>query len=109
MSEVPEPFSAELIHLDGSAVLAIRGEVDMATAPAFHSVIEQTMQLGVPVVVDLAAVTFMDSSGLSVLAVASQDDVPISVRSPSLPVGRLLAMTGLDELICDRSAVSRDA
>lgn len=53
------------------------------------------------VVVDLAGVNFIDSSGLSALIYAYKEarerDGSLSVRSPSAVVARLLDMTGQSE------------
>lgn len=94
-----ETFETELVHSNGSAVLVVRGEIDLASAPMFRSAIEQTMGLGPSVVADLAGVTFMDSSGLNVLVALNTQGVPICLRNPSPQVNRLLAITGLQRLI----------
>jgi anti-anti-sigma factor len=98
-----DSLEAELVHLDGSALLMMRGEIDMASASLFRSAIEETMSLDAPVVVDLENVTFMDSSGLHVLVLAAQrtdSASPLCVRNPSTQVRRLLRMSELDRLIC---------
>lgn len=89
----------ELQH--DAAVLMVRGEVDMATAPVFSSALERTVSLGVSVVVDMAGVTFMDSSGLKVLIeVSTRQSALICVRSPSSQVSRLIAFGGLEGIFC---------
>ena len=97
-----EGLAVDLVHLDGSAVLMVRGEVDMATSPILGDAVERTLALGVPVVLDFAGVTFMDSSGLNVLLLAGQTvDRPgfVTVRNPSPLVRRLLTVTRLDGLV----------
>ena len=97
-----EGLAVDLVHLDGSAVLMVRGEIDMATSSVFRAAMERTMALGVPVVLDFAGVTFMDSSGLNVLLLAGQAvdrSESVTVRNPSPPVRRLLTVTGLDGLV----------
>ena len=91
----------DLVHLDGSAVVMLRGEIDIASAPVFSSAMERVMLLGIPVVLDFAGVTFMDSSGLNVLLVAQTTGPAgsVDVRNPSPQVRRLLAITGLDRVI----------
>lgn len=93
----------ELLHLNGVAVLGVRGEVDSATAPAFREAVNRAQASGVPVVFDLGGVTFMDSSGLHVLleAAGTQDEDPASgiIRQASRPVRRLLELTGLEHLL----------
>ena len=104
-----ESFETEVVHLNGSVVLMVSGEIDMATAPAFRAVIEQSKSLGAAVVVDLSGVTFMDSSGLHVLVTVHTQRVPMCVRNPSAQVDRLLTMTGLQRLICMNQAHDAEA
>lgn len=53
------------------AVLSVRGEVDMATAPALAAALSGMVAAGDRlVVVDLSGTDFIDSSGLGVLVVA---------------------------------------
>lgn len=51
----------------GWAVVSPRGPVDAATAPALRSALESAADEGGRVLVDLGAVTFLDSTGLGVL------------------------------------------
>lgn len=92
----------DVSHLDGHAVLAIQGEIDLATAPAFGAAMEQALQDVPMVVLDFAGVTFMDSSGLNVLVSAagrgSRSDA-VLVRNAPVSIRRLLSITGLDEVI----------
>jgi anti-anti-sigma factor len=107
-----EGLAVDLVHLDGTAVLTVRGDIDMATASTFGSAIERTVALGVPVVLDFAGVTFMDSSGLNALVTAHQRaDRPgaVQVRNPSPQVSRLLAMTGLDDVFAAHATVGSHA
>ena len=59
------PFSADLIHLDGSVVFRLVGELDIATVPllrdAVDAVINQHLQA---VILDLGELTFVDVVGL---------------------------------------------
>jgi anti-anti-sigma factor len=96
-----ESLAVDLVHLDGSAVVMLRGEIDIASESVFSTAVERVMSLGIPVVLDFAGVTFMDSSGLKVLLVAQTADPSgfLGVRNPSPQVRRLLAVTGLDRVI----------
>lgn len=52
----------------GALVVRIRGEVDMRTAPRFRSLLNDYAQRAAgPVLLDLAGVTYMDSSGVGTL------------------------------------------
>lgn len=89
----------QLTHLDGVAVLTIRGEIDAHTAPRLRESVERGCELGVPVVLDMERVTFMDSSGIAALIAASgmANGHPgsIQIQRPSDQVRRVLTLTGL--------------
>jgi anti-sigma B factor antagonist len=58
----------EATERDGLAVLAVFGEVDVATAPQLRQLLVETASSGHQrVVVDLAEVDFLDSTGLGIL------------------------------------------
>jgi anti-sigma B factor antagonist len=58
----------DVTERDGWAVLAVRGEVDVYTAPRFRErLIELVSQGKHHIVVDLQGVDFLDSTGLGVL------------------------------------------
>jgi len=83
------------------AVVVLAGEVDLYTAPRFKDVLLQAIDDGaVHVVVDLADVTFIDSTALGVLVSGGKR---LYKRSGSLDIGcpdekirRILEITGLD-------------
>ena len=81
--------------LDSDGVLVLSGEIDSYTAPDLASRLNDTKVE----VVDLSAVTFIDSSGLRTLIEAdrSRQDAGgrIVLRAPSAPVQRLLEISGL--------------
>jgi len=53
---------------DGCAILAVRGEVDVYTAPRFREqLVDLVAQGRRRIIVDLEAVDFLDSTGLGVL------------------------------------------
>lgn len=54
-------------------ILALTGEVDMHSSPAVRKVVLDLVKTGFPVAVDLAAVTYMDSSGVATLVEALQN------------------------------------
>ena len=84
----------------GGSSLAVSGEIDAHSAPVLAEHLEGCLAAESDVVVDLAAVTFIDSSGLRVLIDAKQRCDAASndlvLRSPSHSVVRLLEVAGLD-------------
>lgn len=58
----------DLVERDGWAVLAVSGEVDVATAPRLRERLIELVNSGRHrIVVDLSGVEFLDSTGLGVL------------------------------------------
>ncbi len=83
-------------------VLAVRGDVDIATKDALQSSLDAMVEAPDRVlVVDLSEVTFIDSTGLGVLVTTltrcreAGKDLHLVTESPR--VLQLLSITGLDE------------
>ena len=56
----------------GNPVIFLSGEIDIATVDGMVSAFEPCVRAGGPVILDMSAVTFMDSSGLHALIHASR-------------------------------------
>lgn len=89
----------------GTALLTVSGDIDLATAPALLEVLLPVLQRETgPVVIDLSAVPFMDSSGVHVLVdtlrrLQSQNRrLAIACREGG-PVHRVLALVGLLDIL----------
>jgi anti-anti-sigma factor len=90
-----EPPGSLTIQDLGDGVVRLIGEIDMATAPTLQRYLELVPSVSV---LDLRAVTFIDSSGLSVLVRAHRErpiSEPLTLRSPLGAVCRVLEITGL--------------
>lgn len=89
----------ETKHTDGlGAVLSVAGEIDLASAPEFKEALAQVAAEKIPVTVDLADVTFMDSSGLHVLftfASSTNGTGPVRVVNPSRTILRTMQIVGM--------------
>jgi anti-anti-sigma factor len=85
-------------------VLSLRGEVDLLTAPELTNAIDEVVRQPVPLlVIDLRAVTFLASAGLSAL-VEAQKRVPaqldrLVVVADHAAVLRPLQLTGIDRTL----------
>ena len=80
----------------GSRLVA-RGELDTDTARYLDAVVDDLD--GEPVVLDLAAVTFIDSSGIRALLRARQRHRDLRIENPSPQAGKVLEMTGLTHVL----------
>ena len=68
MAEVTDVFMAEVTRLDDGATIAMRGELDVYTAPAFREITVRVMQDGPrDVVIDASALSFIDAAGIGIL------------------------------------------
>jgi anti-sigma B factor antagonist len=95
-------FSAELSTDDvgGHAVVALCGELDLADTPAVESHLITAMEAhGPSIIVDLAALEYIDSSGLGVLVRAlkwaQERGGDLSLAAPRQRVRQVLIITGL--------------
>jgi len=98
LTGIPE---VTVVSEDGTARLVLTGEIDVSIAPAVVSHAEQLLA-GRPraVVVDLTAVTFLDSAGIGALVAlnnaAGEAGVPTVQLVPGPPnVMRVLQIVGL--------------
>jgi anti-sigma B factor antagonist len=65
---------------DGSTVVVLQGELDMANEDAVTRMLTSTLGHGTRVTVDLGQLTFLDSSGLRCLLRAAQDAAALGSR-----------------------------
>ena len=112
------PFGVELTVLpDERAAVALTGEIDLYTSPSFREVLFQGIDGGARrIILDLALVTFMDSTAISVLVEGVNRLQPIggslAVVCDGGSVRRILAIAGLQrvlELYPTRDDALRDA
>lgn len=92
-------------HVDGVMLLRLAGELDMVTVPELQSGLNAVIARNPgPVIVDLAAVQFLSSTGLRLL-IALHADLTAQDRSLRVVVGegrfipRVLQITGLDQVL----------
>src|SRR5262245_41599881 len=102
MSFDPTGFSISTTEHDGSSVVVIRGELDLATAPALEKAIGDRLDAGDAVIVDLRELQFMDSTGLRVLVRAharagEQGRFSIVRPLPGGPIAKILAIAGVED------------
>jgi anti-anti-sigma factor len=97
------PFAARDVHGDGVTVVELTGEIDVDTAPRMRAALDAALRTGVPVVIDMDGVTFMDSTGIAVLVSvnlrAIRIGTPVVLRAVPVRIRNLLGLLGLDEIL----------
>jgi anti-sigma B factor antagonist len=90
-------------HGEAGAVVTVGGDLEFGTAASLRSALIDLAHQGCdPLVVDLAALDFIDSTGLSLLVQAKQriesQGHRFVLRHPTERVRRVLEISGLAEL-----------
>jgi anti-anti-sigma factor len=84
----------------GTLLLRLRGELDMSTVPVLQARLQAASEANEPVVLDLAELDFVDSSGLRLFIAArlgrKQDGWSVALRNAGKTVRRTFAVAGLD-------------
>jgi anti-sigma B factor antagonist len=99
---VQSEFRVEVREQPGATLLAVSGELDLASSPALEEELQRALGMQPEVVIlDLRALEFMDSTGLSLLIKAHQSAEGTVkrlclVKGPP-QVQRLLTLTGVQE------------
>jgi anti-sigma B factor antagonist len=99
---VQNQFRVEVRRDDGAAVIAVSGELDLASGPELEAELDQLRGPDTRlVVIDLRQLAFMDSTGLSILVRAHQrlagEGCEVGLVKGSQQVQRLLDLTGVAE------------
>jgi anti-sigma B factor antagonist len=98
-------LQVDVEKVDSYARVIPTGDIDLFTAPELDEIIgtlagDDAVRR---VVVDLAGVTFLDSTGLHALVTrarsAEQDGFDFAVSRPSAKVRRLFVLTGMDQVL----------
>jgi anti-sigma B factor antagonist len=64
-SHGPAVFDVECVR--GCAIVVAAGEIDLAASPALHQVLTEAAQSADRIIIDLTDVTFLDSTGMTVM------------------------------------------
>ena len=102
----PTPFDASAIDVDGVRVIAVRGELDLSTAPSLEPAIEEALGQPEAVIIDLTECEFIDSTGIALIVRAWQRIEGengeragrLAVCAGNDQVGRVLEISGLGEI-----------
>jgi anti-sigma B factor antagonist len=99
---VQNQFQVDVHRNGAAAVVAVSGELDLASGPELEAQLDQLTGPDVQlVVIDLRGLDFMDSTGLSILVRAHQrlagEGCEMGLVKGSQQVQRLLDLTGVAE------------
>jgi anti-anti-sigma factor len=91
-------------HTRGGPVLALVGDLDHDNVPRFRAAVDTlTLQPGQLLTVDLAALTFCDSTGITALVAARNraraHDADLALTAVPPPTLRILRLLGLHHLL----------
>ena len=86
--------------VDGSLILRLTGELDVASAHVLQTYVSSLRPLSSPLRLDVSRVSFVDSSGLHALVAARRAAVedtgqPVMLVGPTDMLRKLLTMSGL--------------
>ena len=101
-------------HLGDAYVVTLRGEIDVYTAPPVRGELRRLIdeEGALELVIDLSAVTFLDSSALGVLVGVlrrlREAGGALRIVEPRTSASRIFALTGLDTVM-DLYATRDDA
>ncbi|MDQ6838126.1 MAG: STAS domain-containing protein [Actinomycetota bacterium] len=74
-------FSAQVTHLDGSAVLRVTGELDLASAPRLQTTVDDLVTEHLrALTIDMSDLGFVDIIGLRALAAAGRTTAEMNVQ-----------------------------
>jgi anti-sigma B factor antagonist len=99
-----EAFAVIDLAFGDVAGVAVRGELELATAPELTAALDDAIRRSRgPFIIDLSTVGFLDSSGISCLvrarALLGRDDRTLGLVCPRGDVRRVLEIAGVDELV----------
>jgi anti-sigma B factor antagonist len=111
------PLAVERSRSDGYELLAVNGEIDIATASRMIAALNEALaEIETPLVVDLSRVVFMDSTGLALLINArrrvlrrGQGFAIVCPRGPSARVFEIADMVESLRVCPDRASACRAA
>jgi anti-anti-sigma factor len=105
-----DPINTSVSYDNGVAVLAVSGEIDLATIPAFEAAITDALsQRPQALIVDLSAVDFLASAGLQALVSAHEKiggSAGFAVVADGPATSRPIQLTGLDQILSLRASLA---
>jgi len=95
----PVDFAVDVDQRADCVVVSVAGEIDMATADTFGNAVESIASSTPHVVLDLSECTFVDSSGMRVVAATIKQAERVSIVASEPAVLRALEITAVDTMV----------
>jgi anti-sigma B factor antagonist len=99
----PDLLRVTVEPLENARLIRATGELDMSSTPALRHELDAARDEGVTTLLDMADVTFIDSTGLHLLLDASRSgdgtDWSFFIVRPSAAVQRLIDVSGTGNLL----------
>jgi anti-sigma B factor antagonist len=84
----------------GQPIIRVAGDLDISSVDDLRNAVEAvTATRPERVTFELSALRFMDSAGIAVLLNAAREVGSVRLHNPSLPVRRVVELTGLSEVL----------
>lgn len=97
------PSGMRLTEQDGAVLITVFGEIDLAVRHAAQELCQTVADRRLPLVIDAAGVTFIDSAGMSIFVRLARDaeanQYPVVLRNAPWMLKELLTVTGVDQLL----------
>ncbi len=90
------PFDVTVVRNGDSITIAVTGELDLATVDQARDALKGVPP-DTPVVLDLSGLTFIDSTGLGLIAAAAHQTAGQLTVIPDARTRRLLDLTGMTD------------
>ena len=101
MARPPEQFDIAVEEQEGVVVVRPIGDLDIATTPLLDEILRDLASKGASAVLDLAAVEFIDSSGLQTIltahAASQRDGFGLTMLPGPPPVMKVFELAGVDD------------
>lgn len=101
----PVPFQVEQESRDGVLIIAVRGELDLDTAPKLKETLDEAVRSDSCILINLSDCEFIDSTGVALIVRAWQEvdngsgnggGGRLALCCPNAQVKRLLEITGVE-------------
>ena len=112
MTMPPINCQIDTSHVDGAVIIAIDGELDLASAPRLVEIADGVPRGLEPIILNLSSVTFMDSSGVRALLdvgrIANDKGRRLALLRPAVAVTRVLDLVNLRPQFTEVEALDGD-